>query len=171
MFTKFVVAAVVRCQHFFRLCCRSLPAFRSLLSFRYFRMGATLYGVLRTTPFTGVTRPSGWASISVRPAAVRRQRGALLSLVYCFVGSLIPGTLFCKPSALGTQRRHFLRRRLSRRAFDRVLLFFFALGFDYIFGGLACLGRVFWPTSVASRWRHFTRRGGATLTSVYIDIS
>ena len=41
-------------------------------------MGAKLYGVLRTTPFTGVTRPSGWASISVRPAVVRRQRGTLL---------------------------------------------------------------------------------------------
>ena len=84
--------------------------------------------------------------------------GLHFSLVYCFVGSLIPGTLFCKPSALGTQRRHFLRRHLCRRAFDRVLLFFFAVGFDYVSGGLACLGRAFWPT--------FCRISMATLLQV-----
>ena len=65
--------------------------------------------MLRTTPFTGNARPSGRASISVHPAAVRCQLGTLLSLslVYCLFGSLIPGTLFIKPSAIGTQRRRF----------------------------------------------------------------
>ena len=104
-------------------CCRSLPAFLSallpfvasislFLLFRYLRMRATLYGVLRTTPFYWRYSPLWLGQYFCAPCCCSWQRGTLLSLVYCFVGSLIPGTLFCKPSALGTQRRHSLRRHL-----------------------------------------------------------
>ena len=103
MITRFVVAAVVRCQHFSRLCCRSLPAYRSSYYFAILEWEQHFTVYFAQHPLLALLAPPvGPVFLCALLPFVAS--GVHFSLVYCFVGSLIPGTLFCKPSALGTQR-------------------------------------------------------------------